>query len=137
MHFGEFFGYSELGQIEFHLDKNTETVQFSTENDIEKCVSHCAEMLGFDKSNLMFLLLHRLRVRPRKRLRSRTYQLYHSSHRTSFITKTDTQVHQRKTSHRSQRCICEGTVQSSLSIHCECRTVHSHRVTSMMVRLVF
>ena len=131
-------GILELGQIEFHLDKNTETVQFSTENDIEKCVSHCAEMLGFDKSNLMFLLLHRLRVtcllesQVRKRLRSslRTPTcniLQQEMRRTSFASlKTETRprfigaIHQRKTSHRSQRCICEGTVQSRLSIHCEC-----------------
>ena len=93
-------GILELGQIEFHLDKNTETVQFSTENDIEKCVSHCAEMLGFDKSNLMFLLLHRLRVTPTETIKE-PYVSTVSSHFLFQQNNTYTQIHQRKTSHRS------------------------------------
>ena len=56
-------GILELGQIDFRYDENKEIVQLDLENGVNACVSQCAEMLGFDRSNLIFLLLHRLRVR--------------------------------------------------------------------------
>jgi myosin V len=58
-------GCLELGQIEFCLNDKDNSVQFDDKKtNIEQCVSHCAEMLGFERTNLRFLLLHRLRVTP-------------------------------------------------------------------------